>query len=392
MMTLSLLLTVGCSDGSSGDPGGPDPGNNGGVGDTDGLGTSNGAGEDAGSDPGDATEGGTDSSSLGMDTGGGGLEDAPPGQDTEAPGVDAGEPSEATADVYERLRPSCEGCHQAGTSFPAFAALESFQSLVVGNAAFVVAGDADASELVRLLTAQGTRQFVQMPIGERSFVDLEESGETLITVAEIRAWIGELGEEAVTVEAPEPVLVRRMTAEQIQAALYAQLGLEDGDWFQVNPDTGEIGSVSRQRYPVHGPDAPPFIHANAGNHAQLRFLALGGPEQLAGTPRNQELSPLLGHTLTQVAQAWCRLSYDKDGNDALFGAATRADTSASAEPAIRENIRYLFLRMLGVVAGDDEVDDLYQSVFLTYEAREDTRTAWIAVCASMVRDPLWLTY
>lgn len=311
-------------------------------------------------------------------------------------GVDGdagGGSSEATADVFERLRPTCEGCHLGGAPFPAFAQLRAFESLIVRDEAFVVPGDADGSELVRLLEGRGERQFTQMPIGEQSFAALEQAGQVEITVAEVRDWIGALsltGPEAD--DASEPALVRRMTGEQILSALFSQLGLVPEDFYGVNPSSGEIGSISPVNYPVHGSDMVPNIHPNAGRHAQERFEALGGPAFLAGRARSQALSPLLGHTLTQTAQAWCRKSVDKQGNDALFARATRADTSAANPEAIRANIRYLFLRMLAVDATDEEVQDLYESVFLVYEARANVRTAWVAVCASMIRDPLWLSY
>ena len=302
-----------------------------------------------------------------------------------------GEVTEETLDVFERLRPTCEGCHLNGSSFPAFADLNTFVNLIVSDPLFVVPGDPDASELVRLLEANGTRQWRQMPNGSQSFQDLELAGQTAITTAEVRDWIEAL-EGVGPVDLEEPVLVRRLTTEQILASLYDQLGLEPSDFLQTNPNTGDISNVRRERYPIHGVDMVPRVHPNAGSHAQERFEALGGPSFLNGVPRVQDLAPLFGHTFTQTVQAWCRVSVNKADNDALFPMATRSDTSSSNPDAIKANMRFLFLKMLAVEASNEEVDDLFDTVFVPYESESGTSTAWIAVCASMIRDPLWLTY
>jgi hypothetical protein len=328
----------------------------------------------------------SDAGRMGPD-GPGDAEDDLPGEDLGGGAVD-----DDTAAVFEALAPTCQGCHLSGSSFPAFAGLGAFVNLIARDRDFVIPGDPENSELPRLLEGSGTGQWSQMPIGDKSFSDLEAAGQTHITTSEVREWISGLEDDAGALDLQEPVLVRRMTTEQILSSLYDQLGLTPDDFMQVNPNSGEIGSVMRGRYPVHGRDTAPRIHSNAGTHPYERFEALGGPSFLNGTPRGQDLAPLFGHTFMQTAQAWCRVSVQKQGNDALFIAADRSDTAASNPDAIRANIRALFLRMLAVEASDEEVEDLYTSIFIPYEASDSTATAWTAVCACMVRDPLWLSY
>ena len=48
--------------------------------------------------------------------------------------------------------------------------------------------------------------------------------------------------------------------------------------------------------------------------------------------------------------------------------------------------------MLGVRATAEEVDAMFDEAFVPYETREDPPTAWIAVCATLIRDPLWVSY
>jgi len=37
------------------------------------------------------------------------------------------------------------------------------------------------------------------------------------------------------------------------------------------------------------------------------------------------------------------------------------------------------------------VQEIYQEVFVPYEAT-DVTTAWVAVCSTLVRHPLWLSF
>jgi hypothetical protein len=44
------------------------------------------------------------------------------------------------------------------------------------------------------------------------------------------------------------------------------------------------------------------------------------------------------------------------------------------------------------VATDEEVSALKTNVYDTYAAEQNPRTAWVAVCAALVRDPMWISY
>jgi hypothetical protein len=91
-----------------------------------------------------------------------------------------------------------------------------------------------------------------------------------------------------------------------------------------------------------------------------------------------------------MAQAWCRQAIELD-SELLFRHATRDSDSAVDREAIRANIEYLHLHMLGVVASEADVEAMYEGVYREYEAAADAPTAWTAVCAALVRDPLWLS-
>lgn len=132
--------------------------------------------------------------------------------------------------IFERLKPSCQACHLQGSSQPMFASLEAFENLLVYNIHFVVPRDPDASELIALLEGRGTRQFEQMPVGEKSFGELEAEGNTEITIEEVREFIRQLeprqGGDGGNAQA---ALMRRLSARQIQRALQTQLGLTNDD-------------------------------------------------------------------------------------------------------------------------------------------------------------------
>jgi hypothetical protein len=304
---------------------------------------------------------------------------------------DAGDAAggEGNQDVYERLYPTCVGCHPAQASLPSFSTLQNFEALIVYNENFVIPGDAEASELVALLEGRGTGQYDKMPIGEQSFLDLERLGLTDITVAEVREWINALQGGPGAFEDGSS-FVQRLSARQIQRTLYQQLGLQDGDWFNVDGEA--IGGHPRDKFPMRDPIAIPGSHPNSGFVAEGRWAALGGSDYHVARLSNRELAPTFALTLIGVAQSWCRLSFDKPGNDALFRHAIRTDTSESNPDAIQRNIAYLWLRMLGAVSTDEDVREIYEEVFLVYEERSGVRTAWVAVCSTLIRDPLWGTY
>lgn len=324
--------------------------------------------------------------------GGSGSEDAgvaDMGRPDVGPRGDAGT-SEANLDVYERLLPTCGSCHAEGSSRPFFANLESFENLIVYDETWIVAGDPDSSPLLPLLQGQGSGTYTQMPVGGSPFSVRDEQGQTSISMDELRQWITDLPPRT---EGPrdgreQAVLVRLKTAEQIQQALYDQLGLSDETFFTKGETY--IGYIRGGQYTIISPAATPQPHANAGasgRSALQRFLALGGPDHLAQRGRRREVSPLLLHTLVQVSQAWCRRSLSEDPSHIL------GDLELGEVPdpaALRSGFERLYLKMLGDPATDEDVDRMYR-LFMTYEP-ESVTTAWVAVCSALVRDPLWLTY
>jgi hypothetical protein len=133
---------------------------------------------------------------------------------------------------------------------------------------------------------------------------------------------------------------------------------------------------------------PPDALGHPAPQARAHFLQLGGAATLAGIPRATSYTPAALQLLTSLSQAWCSIAVQKTGS-VLLHDATLADTSVSRADAIKKNIRYLSLRMLGVEATDDDVSKIYDDVYTKYEP-ESTAVAWTAVCAALVRSPEWL--
>lgn len=118
-------------------------------------------------------------------------------------------------DVYSRLKPTCQGCHTMDMR-PFFASLDAFENLIVYDTRYVVPQDLGGSVLLGLLRSTVGRQMPPLP--NDRFETLEGKGLTHITLAELEEWIRRLpprgGQTPV-----DPPLVRRKTAEQVQAAL-----------------------------------------------------------------------------------------------------------------------------------------------------------------------------
>jgi hypothetical protein len=118
---------------------------------------------------------------------------------------------------------------------------------------------------------------------------------------------------------------------------------------------------------------------------------------------NRKRTKVLGPAFLQIwiplSQAWCRTAVEKPNNSVFFRDASLTDSSDSAAGVqrIRNNISYLHLRMLGESATDADVTDLLNSIFLHYlqpgsAPADRNKVPWIAVCAALAQDPLWLTY
>jgi len=308
----------------------------------------------------------------------------------------------STNDVFRALVPTCEGCHGAGSSIPSFSSLAAFENLVVYNPDIVTVGSPDASELVRLL--EGTSSTGrQMPPNIR-FSDLASRGQTGLTMVQIRGWISALeptSGDRVTA-ARDAVTLRRKTAEQAMETLADQLGLTENDFFRGaggTPNEPYLRALDPDNYPVRSPDATGIITDYSEGLAHQLFISLGGPNLLKNRKRNKDLNPVFLQTWIALSQAWCRTSVEKQ-NSVLFQEASLDDSSdtPTGRERIRNNISYLYLRMLGDDPTEQEADELLNNIFLHYlpptgqPPSERNKVPWTAVCAALAQDPLWLTY
>jgi hypothetical protein len=292
-----------------------------------------------------------------------------------------------TAQVFERLSPTCQGCHTL-TASPYFRDLQAFESLLVTNPDFVVAGNPEASRLLRMMA--GVDSLPMPPAPNGPFASLEEAGETNLTTVQLTEWIRNLPPPVdVPVDVP---LVRRKTAEMIERTLYDQLGLTDEDFYSVYNAFGiTVASRGDDFYSSRSPDAFPSADYYGAGQAATVNAALGGAWLLEGRVRNDKITGTFLQAFTHLSQAWCRIAAQKQ-SPALFTIASVSDGTGDAGSLqrVRDNIRAWHLRMLGIAASDADVDELV-NIFQAYEAR-GTEAAWTATCATLVRDPLWITY
>jgi hypothetical protein len=265
-------------------------------------------------------------------------------------------------EVRLRLEPTCKGCHQQGANKPFFASLRAFEQALVYVPKYVTSGAPAQSYLLQLLAGHGSAPYKAMPPAGPPFAELAEAGKTDIGMAELEAWITDLPPPSPELAAPDFAApsTRRLTAEEMLASLQDQLGLEDAD-----------------------------IEGSGLAVDAERFVALGGPNTPEGQARALNFGPGAMQLLVALSQAWCSLSVKKAGSPLLVEAAL-ADTSAAAGDRIRKNIEAMQLRMLGEVDAE-EVDALFDSVFVPYEA-QGSDVAWTAVCAAIVRHPRWLSF
>lgn len=337
----------------------------------------------------------------------GASSNSPPGPGPgPGPGTDAGTPGDPMIeqpDCYESrndevrwaLAGACAGCHTMGNR-PFFASLAAFENGLLYDRRYVVPGDPDGSVLIALLEGRGTGTYTQMPPG-MSYAMAYAEGKAKISLTELKAFIRELPATPPTPAAPLPeaFTVRRLSAEEMVLSLMGQLGLELADFVDTSsPNWREQELTFRGgRLGVWPVDwAPGISHQYVSDDASgERFLALGGPQTLEFRGPDRTLSPSAVQTLVQVSQAWCSQAIDKQGNRAVLRHVTLNDKSDTKAAEIRANIAALYLRMLGDPAPAEDVEAIYQRLYLPYEATS-TKAAWTAVCASFVRHPKWLTY
>ncbi len=319
------------------------------------------------------------------------ADDAPiDGPDKGCPNVSP-EARAANQAVFDSLAPSCSGCHASGTR-GYFASIESFEALLVYQPKYVVAGDPDGSELIRLLEGDGTLAFSQMPISGPTYQAIAEGGGASMKMPAIRQWVSELvsapADERPAANAPH---ITRMNARDVVRTLYAQLGLSDDDLF-VPAQTHSIPHKSAARdnkYPIASFESLPAPYENTPAE---RFASLGGGSAMMQIKTDTTLSPSFLGTLSQVSQSWCRLALDKTDNVALLPAGTTLATSNDDPDAVKLIIKRWFLHFHAAVASDAEVDALYQQVFLPLEAETDAKTGYVGLCSSFIRHPDWIFY
>jgi hypothetical protein len=299
------------------------------------------------------------------------VDDALPDAGTPNPDGDA----PTNEDVYTRLLPTCAGCHSADAR-PFFASLAAFENLIVYDTRYVVPGDPASSSLLVLLRGTGARS---MPPDD-AFVEQEARGETEITLAELETWIEALQPRDGVVATVQPSF-RRKSAELVRSTLMQQLGLSDADFYD---DAYE--PLADDVYAVRSPDAIPF--ASSFDQGGTLFGAMGGPDRLSGVWRDDTPTQSFAQALVPVSQAWCRIAFTKSDNASVWLA---SPPHSAVEAEVRANISALHLKMLGEPATQTDVDDLYANVFVPY-ASVDAVAQWTAVCAALVRDPLWILY
>jgi hypothetical protein len=303
---------------------------------------------------------------------------------------DAGVAYLSNQDVYNRLKPTCMGCHTIDQR-PFFADESSFENLIVYNLTWVHPQDPDNSDLLHLFDATlGTEQMPPLP--SAPFATLDANHQTQISMAELRQWIRTLGPQSATPF--DPVDLHRKSTAQIEQSLYDQLGLTEADFFNASTQGGvtyRVDANAGDAYAIRSVDLTPYSDP-FGQGGSL-YAALGGAYWLDGRLNRDDVTTNALQALVPISQAWCRKAVTKTGNTAVLNRATLNDaTSTTAgEAAIRANIGYLYFRMLGEPAPSAEIDDLENNVFKPYEPK-GAAVAWTAVCAALVRDPLWILY
>ena len=282
-----------------------------------------------------------------------------------------------TGPVYTALSSSCAQCHGAGSNKPYFSTQVAFETLLVAKPQWVVPGRPEDSRLIALLEGRASGAFPQMPPGEpsASFAAQAAAGKTRITLDTLRCWIVGLKDVAPPAQSGPLPVARRLSAEQMFTALEAQLGVVG-----TAASTGNFG--------LSLPDAIPNTDVYGWRDQNL--AALGGGHWLEQRRRNDSVNPVFTQTFVNVSQTWCRLAVNAPAtSNVVLKLATLGDTSAAEPQRIRDNVRQLGRRLLALNLSDADVD----AYFELFRALEPDRAAgWTAVCAAMLRDPLWLTY
>lgn len=297
-------------------------------------------------------------------------------------------------EVRLALAPACAGCHLAGSK-PYWASLTAFEALVY-DPKYVTRGDPDSSLLVKLFKANAPGSFAQMPPGE-TYEAMVARGAATMSIADVEQWIRDLPPQGTVFAEPIPerFTLRRLTAEEMVVSAMSQLGLTLEDYVDTSsPDwrTTEF-TVRGGGFFIWPKDWAPGISRQYVSDSRTveRYEALGGMAALDNRGKDISLGPAAVQTLVQMSQAWCKRAIEKPGNTAVLRHVTLADRSATKSAEIKRNIAALHLRMLSEPASEQTLETLYTRVYLAAET-QSTKAAWIAVCASFMRHPLWLSY
>jgi len=98
-------------------------------------------------------------------------------------------------EVFEGIKAQCQGCHMSAPNTAFMASLESFNTVLVQDPHFVLPGDPDNSEVIRLMEGNGTGAWKAMPVGAGdNFKSMSDKGQTSVTIEEIRYWILVMGD------------------------------------------------------------------------------------------------------------------------------------------------------------------------------------------------------
>jgi hypothetical protein len=292
--------------------------------------------------------------------------------------------------MMKALAPTCAGCHTQGAK-PFFASLKSFEDLLVYNPAYITPGHPETSSLIPLLSGQGTGTYKQMPLSGEPFATLASEGKTKASLEDVKKWIAGIAARPLDAR-PDPAAatVQRLSAEQIRATLYAQLGLGESDFFSQSPtaNRGTPGALSlgEDLYPVYGADDAPGA---IDDPPIRRHAALGGAQTSEIKARDLSPGPAFALSIAALSQAWCKIAIAKP-KSILFPKVSPSAASASSADAIKQNIGYLTLHFLGEPAVPADVDDVFQNVFVPLETASDPKTAWAGVCSYFIRHPKWI--
>ena len=232
-----------------------------------------------------------------------------------------------------------------------------------------------------------------MPLGEKSFAELDEDGNTDISVEEIRSWIAELDDVAIpTMPDRDAPTMRRISAEHVERSLRDLLGLTRDDFFKDASTYGVPEEVhkGRELYPVHAADSTPgsFSASPVDN-----FFMLGGGSTIRSMTEDRSVTPPFVQMLVPLSQKWCKLAIAKTDNPALFRYATATSSAATDATAVRQNIAWLHQRFHGLAADEEQVERVFEDVFVALETESgDPAIAWAGVCSYLVRHPRFLFY